>query len=120
MSADWPFADPPNVAVFSTRQVFRSGQPILHVSHDADDGAWQFHAGSTVAEADAMVVALQEVLAHDPSIAELADLPLGWFAERTAAGQPWVRHPQPPPNHALQRTAGERPSFLARLFSRRR
>ena len=98
MPADWLFADSPNVAVFSTRQVFRSGQPILRVTHDADDGAWQFHAGGIASEADAMVVALQEVFAHDPSIAELFDLPLGWFAERASAGQSWVRRPQPPPN----------------------
>lgn len=94
LPADWPFADPRNVAVFTTRQVFGSGQPILRVTHDAEDGAWQFHAGDSARAADAMVVALEEVLARDVSIAELADLPLGWRAERAAVGQPWSRHPQ--------------------------
>ena len=92
---DWPFADPRNVAVFTTRQVFRSGQPILRVTHDADDGAWQFHAGGSSHASDATIVALEKVLARDSSIAELADLPLGWRAERTATSQPWTRHPQP-------------------------
>jgi hypothetical protein len=26
-----------------------------------------------------------------PSLAELADLPLGWYAERAKVGEPWVR-----------------------------
>jgi len=28
---------------------------------------------------------------RDPSITELADLPLGWYAERDAVGEPWTR-----------------------------
>jgi hypothetical protein len=92
---DWPFRDPRNVAVFTTAQVFRLRQPILHVSHDDDDGAWQFHTGAQqVSAEDAMVVALREVVAHDPSICELADLPCGWFAERDSIGSPWRRVPR--------------------------
>ena len=116
MPAEWPFADPRNVAVFTTRQVLREGKPILHVAHDADDGAWQFHDGGSAHSADAMVVALEEVFARDPSVAALADLPLGWCADRESADRPWVRHPQPPPPPEVK----ERPSLFARLFSRRR
>jgi len=28
---------------------------------------------------------------NDSSLAELADLPLGWYAERSKVGHPWVR-----------------------------
>ena len=42
---DWPFSDPPNVAVFTTGQVVRGERAVLYVSHDADDGAWQFLTG---------------------------------------------------------------------------
>ena len=88
----WPFADPKNVAVFTTTQVLRLRHPILHVSHDADDGAWQFHSGaSQVSADDAMIVALEEIVEHDPSICELADLPCGWFAERDSVGSAWRR-----------------------------
>jgi hypothetical protein len=31
---------------------------------------------------------------HDPSLGELADLPVGWYAERTKVGEPWVRKQQ--------------------------
>ena len=50
---------PKNVAVFTTRQVVHDGQPILWVTHDEDDGAWQFHTGGSADEADAMIVGLR-------------------------------------------------------------
>lgn len=88
----WPFADPKNVAVFTTIQVFRQGQPILHVCHDDEDGAWQFHTGAPeVSEADVMVVALEEMVKLDPTICELADLDYGWYAERDSIASPWRR-----------------------------
>ncbi len=87
---DWPFADPKNVAVFTTTQILRSGQPILRVSHDEEDGAWQFHTGAAQVETkDLMIVALEEIVEHDRSICELADLPFGWFAERDGIGDSW-------------------------------
>jgi hypothetical protein len=88
---DWPFKDPENVAAMTERQVTHGGQPILLVAHDADDGMWQFLAGGPVEMADAMIVSLGEVFTIDPSVGELADLPLGWTAERSASGQPWRR-----------------------------
>lgn len=88
---DWPFDEPPNVATMTVRQVMQDGQPILYVSHDADDGMWQFLAGESVVMSDGMIVSLGAVFRIDPSIGELADLPLGWTAERTAPGQSWQR-----------------------------
>jgi hypothetical protein len=32
---------------------------------------------------------------HDPSLGELADLPIGWYAERTKVGEPWARKLHP-------------------------
>ena len=87
----WPFDDPPNVAVFTTTQVIRDGRPILHVAHDDEDGAWQFHSNEPIRSSDTMIVSLSEVMAHDPSLAVLADLPLGGSAERSGLGQPWLR-----------------------------
>ena len=88
---NWPFDDPENVATLTVRQVIASGQPILLVSHDAEDGMWQFLTGESAEMADAMIVSLREVYRIDPSIAELADLPIGWKANRPAAGKPWQR-----------------------------
>jgi hypothetical protein len=88
---DWPFADPENVATMTVRQITQGGQPILLVSRDAEDGTWQFLTGGPVETADAVLVSLREVYRIDPSVAELADLPLGWQAWRSSAGEPWQR-----------------------------
>ena len=90
----WPFDEPENVAAMTVRQVTDGGESILLVCHDADDGTWQFLTGSPLQMADAMLVSLREVFRIDPSIGALADLPLGWTAERKAAGQPWQRSSQ--------------------------
>ena len=95
MSSEWPFEDSPNVAVFTTRAVVKGGQPILHVAHDDDDGAWQFHTGGDARMEDAMLVALGEIFKLDPSIGELADLDYGWIATRRTAASPWIRAPHP-------------------------
>lgn len=89
---EWRFADLKNVAVFTTTQVMRLRQPVLRVTHDDDDGAWQFHTGAPeVSAADMMIVALEEMVTHDATICELADLPCGWLAERDSVGSPWRR-----------------------------
>ena len=93
MTHDWPFQDPPNVATLTTVNVLEHGAPILFVCHDADDGAWQFLCGKTNDPSDGRVIGLDYALGLDKSIAELADLPLGWCAWREAPGSPWTREP---------------------------
>jgi len=88
---EWPFEDVENVAVFTTRQVVKDREPIVAVFHGAEDGAWQFHSAHHATMADLMIVSLREVFDVDPSIAALADLPLGWEASRLAPGQRWQR-----------------------------
>ena len=80
----------------TTRQVMREGWPILLVTHDADDGAWQFlnGHGDTDDTDSAMVVAPAEVAALDPSVGELAELPLGWRAWRETVDRPWRLEPR--------------------------
>ena len=92
--SNWLFADPPNVAAITTREVLSGTERICYVTHDSDDGAWQFHGDNTsTSEDDAAVVALRTIVDLDPSIAELADLPLGWCARRVANGSAWERMP---------------------------
>lgn len=98
----WPFGDEPrNVAVITTRQVL-AGRPVVRVSHDADDGMWQFlcdSPGGADGErptSDGRVVALEQALLLDPTLAELGDLPLGWGATRERPGAPWRWAPNAP------------------------
>lgn len=93
----WPFDDPPNVACFTSRRIFEQGDWIHYVTHDEDDGGWQFHPPSAPTPmSDAWLVGLGNIVKRDPTIVELADLPLGWHAWRDAPDAPWQRGVQPP------------------------
>jgi hypothetical protein len=89
---DWPFADKPNTAAITTRQVLE-GAPILLVTHDADDGSWQFLCSTTDDPADARLVGLGQIYKRDATVGILADLPEGWRASRAAPHLAWERGP---------------------------
>jgi hypothetical protein len=92
----WPFDQPRNCATFTTRQVMNRLEPILLVSHDADDHGWQFIGSSDVVMADAMLVSLDSIVQLDPTVLEIADLEPGWQALRHAVGENWSRRVHPP------------------------
>jgi hypothetical protein len=87
------FDEDPRLGILTTTAVI-AGAPILMVTHDADDGGWQFLCGTTNDPADGRIVHLAEIVAMDPSVTEVADLPLGWVAFRTGAGGDWTRQAQ--------------------------
>jgi hypothetical protein len=87
----WMFADSPSVATFTTRFVLDGSRPILLVSHDRDDGAWQFLCGTMNDPEDGRVVGLGTIVRIDPSVEALADLPVGWRATRASRSEPWTR-----------------------------
>ena len=92
----WPFDQPRNCATFTMRQVMNGSEPILLVSHDADDHGWQFIGTSDASMTDAMLVALEEIVKIDPTVLEIADLEPGWQAIRKSVGSPWSRRLHPP------------------------
>jgi hypothetical protein len=87
----WPFIDSPNVAVFTSKKILDGTAWIYRVSHDEEDGAWQFHPIGGTAEEDAKVVGLKTMWDIDQSIAALSDLPLGWCATRSSVKNAWKR-----------------------------
>ena len=87
----WPFADPRNVAAITTVNVLEHGDPILLVTHDEDDGMWQLLCGKANGPANGRVVGLGGMYDRDPTIGQLADLPLGWRAWRPTVAAPWQR-----------------------------
>jgi hypothetical protein len=91
VSADsWPFDQPRNCAVFTTRQVLEREEPILRVTDDTDDYGWQF-LGSDARAEDAKIISLVEAVELDPSVLQVADLPAGWQARRASLEEPWIR-----------------------------
>jgi predicted adenylyl cyclase CyaB len=104
MNSDWRFADSQDTVVVTLERILRGDSSLLLVTHDAEDGGWQFLDGEHVFEEDGVIVMLGEMVQFDPSLLELADLPAGWCAWRTAPDQPWQRaqdehtsKPNPPP-----------------------
>jgi hypothetical protein len=93
--SSWPFDQPKSCAVLTLRSIVFRGEPILRVTHYAEDHGWQFLGLGDADASDAAVVALSEVVARDPSLLQVADLPPGWRAWRSPASAPWQRSPQP-------------------------
>jgi hypothetical protein len=91
----WKFPDSPHAGAFLSRAVHNGAEPITFVSHDAEDGAWQF-LGDSMSDTGGVLVCLHHPIDRDPSLVELADLPLGWYAERNSIGAPWIRRRKPP------------------------
>lgn len=87
----WSFPDSEATAVITLERILDGRSSLLLVTHDREDGGWQFVDGEHVFEDDGVVVGLGEILQFDPSLNELADLPEGWYAWRTAPGQTWQR-----------------------------
>jgi hypothetical protein len=92
---DWPFDQPRNCAVMTTRQVMNQIEPILAVYHDEDDDGWQFIGASDASESNGCVISLQEAVNLDPTVAEVADISPGWFASRPDTKSPWKRQRNP-------------------------
>jgi Domain of unknown function (DUF4262) len=88
-SSAWPFHEGRNRACFTTRRVL-DGLPIVLVSRDVD-GDWQFLCGTTNEAKDGALVCLGDMFGRDGTLAEVADLPQGWRAERPKIGGRWVR-----------------------------
>jgi hypothetical protein len=89
---DWPFADPPDLGVITTQQVL-DGASVRLVSHDEDDGRWQFLCGMTSDPDDGRIVHLSHVIDAFPELRAMADLPLGWVARWCKEHREWHREP---------------------------
>ncbi len=89
---EWPFSDPQNVAAVSCVHILQ-GHAILRVTHDEDDGSWQLLCGGPHATEDAKIVCLGCMVKREPELLRLANLPLGWCAERVSEKSEWQRAP---------------------------
>jgi hypothetical protein len=86
----WPFHEGKNRAVFTTRPALEGRRPVVLVTHD-EQGDWQFLCGTTDRAEDGRIVCLKNVVDSNPSVLELADLPIGWQAVRESPDRPWQR-----------------------------
>jgi len=91
----WKFPDPPHTGAYLSKTVQAKSEAVTYVSHDADDGAWQF-LGDSMAEPGGVLSCLHHPIDNDRSLEELHDLPQGWYAVREKPGDPWERFELPP------------------------
>ena len=79
---EFPFYDSPDTATIICCHILKRQAPILYVSHDEDDGMWQFLCGETHETDEAKLVSLKWVFDLDNSVSTLKDMPCGYYAER--------------------------------------
>ena len=86
------FDDGLDTAVFTTTFVMLDKREIVYVTHDSEDGAWQFFSDDNLENVEdyAMVVGLRELIKMDETILNIADLPLGYFATRKSINDTWT------------------------------
>ena len=86
------FHEKENTAVFTTKYVLEDIHLITYVSHDIEDGAWQFFSEDEDVDIDieARLVSLGEIVTLDPTLMELCDLPCGFFAYREDKSENWT------------------------------
>jgi hypothetical protein len=86
------FESPLDIAVFTTKFVLDDKKTITYVTHDIEDGVWQFFSDDSFEnfEEVAKIVGLQEIFDMDNSLLEIADLPLGFCATRKDKFDNWT------------------------------
>jgi hypothetical protein len=87
----WKFSDPPHTGVFTTKRVMSDTDPVTRVFHTVGDGAWEFHGPDESDPEEIAYVCFHHIVDKDPTIAELADLPVGWCAWKDVATGEWRR-----------------------------
>lgn len=85
-----------HLMVFCCEHVFRDERPVLYVCRE--DGDWQFLCGQGdhPASSEPVVVGVGHLVEKDPSLNQLANLPMNWEAERGSIGDAWIRTPLQP------------------------
>ena len=79
---EFPFYASPDTATIVCCHILECQAPILCVSHDEDDGMWQFLCGGTHETDEAKLV--------DNSVSTLKDMPCGYYAEGKTHDDDWI------------------------------
>ena len=83
------FKDAPETACIVCQHVLDGKNPITFISHDKEDGMWQFLCSEDHILEDVRLISLAEAFQIDESINQVADLPCGCVVERTEDKGRW-------------------------------
>lgn len=82
-----------NIYIFTTKYVLKEHSPVIHVMHE-NNGDWQFLGKeNNLKEKDAMIISMEEILEHDPTLQTVLSLPLGYEAKRNNIDKKWEINP---------------------------
>ncbi len=88
--AGLPFKEKEDVSVITCNHILEGKSDICYVSHDAEDGGWQFLCGvDSHDENDARVISLKEAFEIDNSVGQLSDMDEGYYATRKNKNEKW-------------------------------
>ena len=80
-----------NLGVIVCEHIFKAEKPVLYVVHR--ENSWQFLCGGENESVDdAKMVGIGHLIDRDPTLNHLADLPIGWDAERTTINDGWIKY----------------------------
>lgn len=81
-----------DTAVFTTKFVIEDKRTITYVTHDFEDGTWQFFSNDPFDnfEEVAKIAGLKEIFDLDKTLLEIAELPLGFYATRKDKNDKWT------------------------------
>ena len=81
-----------DIAVFTTKYVLEENKPITYVTHEIEDGAWQFLSDDHFDDFEdvAKIVGFQELIDIDPTLAELISMDVGCVATRKHLNDNWI------------------------------
>ena len=88
--SDYRFDQSGDTACITCSHVMDEGAPVLFVTHDADDGGWQFLCGREHDIEDAIVIGMGHIIDMDPTLNGLHDMPEGYGASRESLGAQWA------------------------------
>ena len=87
------FKDAPDTACIICQHVLDRKNPITFISHDEEDGMWQFLCSEDHILEDVCLISLAEAFKLDASIGQVADIPCGYAVERKDGLAGWKSCP---------------------------
>jgi len=89
-SDNYKFTEEKNTMCIVCCHIFNKNGPILYVTHDEDDGMWQFLCGhENHTTEDIKIIALSEAVEIDSSINELYEMPEDIGAMKESKNKEW-------------------------------
>jgi hypothetical protein len=90
-SGAWPFALPRHAGIFTVSAVVEQELPIALVAHTTNGWEALPEGGPWDPEVDGCFVCLSCLVRRNPSLKQVADLPVGWTATRDEVSDTWDR-----------------------------